>query len=50
MQICPLLSVKVQTKETGVKARLHIWFPHAFSAWRCNFLLLTLIEQNQGKL
>jgi hypothetical protein len=33
-----------------LKARLHIRFPHAFSALRCNFLLLTLIEQNQGKL
>jgi len=24
-------------------------FPHAFTALRCNFLLLTLMEQNQGK-
>jgi len=33
----------------SLKAHLHIRFPHAFSALRCNFLLLTLIEQNQGK-
>ncbi len=33
-----------------IKVRLHIWFPHAFSALLCNFLLITLIEQNQGKL
>jgi len=32
------------------KVRLHIRFPHAFSALHCDFLLLTLIEQNQGKL
>jgi len=32
------------------KARLHIRFPHAFSTLHCNFLLLALIEQNQGKL
>ncbi len=32
------------------KVDLHIWFPHAFSSLRCDFLLLTLIEQNQGKL
>jgi len=31
------------------KARLHVRCPHAFSALRLNFLLLTLIEQNQGK-
>jgi len=33
-----------------IKARLHIRFLNAFSALRCNFLLLTLIEQNQGNL
>jgi len=34
----------------ALKAHLHIQFLHAFSALRCNFLILTLIEQNQGKL
>jgi len=31
------------------KVHLHIYFPHAFFALCCNFLLLTLIEQNQDK-
>jgi len=35
---------------TQLKEHLHIWFPHAFSAFRCNFLLLTLLDQNQVKL
>jgi len=35
---------------TCLKANLHIRFLHAFSALCCDFLLLTLIEQNQGKL
>jgi hypothetical protein len=29
-----------------LKVRLHIRFPHVISTLRCNFLLLTLIEQN----
>jgi hypothetical protein len=33
-----------------VKLRLHIQFLHVFSTLGYNFLLLTLIEQNQGKL
>jgi hypothetical protein len=37
------------TLKSYVKARLHIPFPHAFSALRCEFLLLTLVLLNQGK-
>jgi len=33
-----------------IKVCLHIRFTHAFSTLHCNFLLLTLIEQNQDKL
>jgi len=35
---------------TYEKVHLHIQFPHALSTLHCNFLLLTLIDQNQGKL
>jgi len=34
----------------NIKVRLHIRFLHAFSALHFNFLLFTLIDQNQGKL
>jgi len=41
---------RLQHRRTLVKLSLHNWFPHAFTALRCNYLLLTLIKQNQGKL
>jgi len=38
------------TLKGSLKARLHIQFLHAVSEFCCNFLSLTLIEQNQDKL
>ncbi len=32
-----------------LKVSLHMPFPHAFSALRCNFQVIMLVSPNQGK-
>ncbi len=44
-----LLIPPANRRKLQVKQSLRIRFPRAFSAWRCDFLLLTLIKQYQGK-